>query len=71
MSRLQFNAVGTITEGFSVDPEEYRGLTIPQMTTALVDTLRSINPKASFFLDDCVEFANSIATELEARDSGT
>lgn len=62
--RKQINLVGTITASFSLDPKEFYGMTVPQITNEVLRVAESMHSNAHFFLDDAVEIANELATSV-------
>lgn len=60
-TRLPFEFVGTTSTPLSVDPAEYKGKTLPQVTELLEKQLAELSPGVTFFRDDIVLAAESIA----------
>jgi len=50
--RFDFNFVGTVEVPLNLDPAEFRGKTVAQISAEVLNTLRSINRDASFFEQD-------------------
>lgn len=60
MERLPFEFVGTTTAPLSVDPSEFTGMTVPQISQELLKMLREIKPDANFFEDDTLLAAEAV-----------
>jgi hypothetical protein len=52
MGRLNFEFCGTKSTPMSIDPTEYKGLSVPRITSAILQQLRSISPGVDFFEQD-------------------
>lgn len=63
--RQSFEFVGTISTPISVDPAEYKGMSVPKITASILKTLREIQPGASFFEQDVEMAAIAVAEENE------
>lgn len=61
MARRQFEFVGSTSQRLSLDPTEYLDMSIPQITSDIMRTLRSIAPDVTFFEEDVVTAADEIA----------
>lgn len=59
--RIPLTFVGTTSKSFSLDPAEYKGMSVPAITEAIKDVLRSIAPEVSFYEQDIVEAAILVA----------
>lgn len=64
-SRIDFEFVGTTSQPLSLDPAEFVNKTIPQITEEVMKTLREIAPGVSFFHDDVVLAAETLANGAE------
>jgi hypothetical protein len=53
--------VGTTSKTISLDPAEYRGMSVPAITEEIKNVLRSIAPDVSFYEQDVVEAAILVA----------
>lgn len=69
MSRIDFEFVGTTSKPISLDPEEFAGKAIPDITEEILLTLSEIAPDVTFFHDDVVLAAETLAngTATEAK----
>lgn len=50
--RIEFEFVGQVSTPLSLDPAEFAGRSVPQITADIMATLKSIDPRVSFFEDD-------------------
>ncbi len=75
MSRLTLGFHGVLDATLDLDPEEYRGLTRPEASKAILEALLAINPRVSFFEADieaaideldraCVEICGDCGSEI-------
>ena len=58
----QFVGSAPVFVDLSLDPAEYRGMSIARITREIRNHLRQIAPNASFFDVDVVEAANELAS---------
>jgi len=59
--RLVCTFVGSTSKTISLDPAEFRGMTVPAITEAITEVLRGIAPDVSFYEQDVVEAATLVA----------
>ncbi len=59
--RLDFEFVGTTSKALSLDPTEFAGMRVPQITGEILKTLGEIAPGVNFFTDDVVLAAEQLA----------
>lgn len=67
VSRIDFEFVGTTSAPLSLEPAEFAGKTVPQVTDEIMKLLREIKPDVSFFEDDLVLAADAL---LSANGTG-
>lgn len=58
--RLNFTFVGTTCQDVSLDPGEFAGQSVPQITDEIKRVLAEIRPDVSFFEDDVVLAAEQL-----------
>lgn len=61
MPRRQFEFVGSTSTRLSLDPTEYIDMSVPQITTDILRTLKAISPDVDYFEEDVVMAANDLA----------
>lgn len=59
-ARIPFMFRGSKTEHLDLDPGEFRGQAVPEVTAAIKDILRGIAPDADFVAEDIDFAANEI-----------
>jgi hypothetical protein len=69
LSDRQYEFVGTTCTALSLDPAEFAGLTISQITGEILDVLAAIAPGVDFFPADIVEAANDLHTRFDVTDA--
>jgi hypothetical protein len=57
---MEFEFEGSLTVPLDVDPSEYEGLEIPEVTEELLNLLAAMAPGADFFEDDVANAAAAI-----------
>lgn len=57
---IDFEFVGTTSAPLSLDPTEFEGLSVPQVTDEIKKLLAGIAPGVSFFEDDVVLAAEQL-----------
>lgn len=67
MGRISCEFVGTMSQGLSFDPVEFRGMAVSQITDEIMRMLSSIHPGVNFFLDDIVVAADQVAEAARER----
>ncbi len=66
--RLEFDFTGSSSHALSVDPCEYRGLSLVLAERALLVALSEVAPGVSFFKDDVILAAAVVVEANEAND---
>lgn len=61
MAQLHFEFVGTTCKECSLDPAEWAGQSVSQITEELLKILGEIAPGVNFFVDDIVLAAHELA----------
>lgn len=59
--RLDFEFLGAVNHPLSVDPNEYKGMPVTEITDALAKLMADINPHVSFYLTDFELAAAAVA----------
>lgn len=62
---MRFDFVGTTSQSVDLSPDEFAGLSVPQITAEILETLSSIAPHVDFFEAD-VEAASRIVADSAA-----
>lgn len=61
--RIDFEFSGLVNTPLSLDPAEFRGATVPEITGLILQTLRGIDGRVSFFEDDARLAAETLHAE--------
>lgn len=67
MERIPFEFVGTTSKPLSIDPAEFAGMKVPEITAEMLKMLSEIAPGVSFFLDDVVLAAETVSEAAAAK----
>jgi len=67
--RIDFEFTGIVSTPLSLDPAEFKGATIPEITALVLQTLHGIDARVSFFEDDARLAAETLHEEasLDAK----